>query len=108
MELASRSAVTGRVPVSTVGKRPALVAGVVRRLVFVPDGGEGRLVATIDDGTGTLDAIVPRIHARDWAPGVPVAAEGEMDGGVFVVRAYLPGPADDPGTWIEVAPLPAP
>ncbi|MEP6477049.1 MAG: hypothetical protein ABJC60_07225 [Actinomycetota bacterium] len=81
------------------------IGGTVRRLTFVPDGGEGRLLATLDDGSTELDARVPRIHARDWAPGSIVVAEGAMQGSEFVVRAYLPRPADDgAGVWIEVAP----
>jgi hypothetical protein len=82
-----------------------VVSGTVDRLVFVPDGGEGYLLATLDDGTGTLEVRLPRAHARDWAPGVDVTAEGEMRGSGFAVRAYL-APPDRAGVrvWIEVAP----
>jgi hypothetical protein len=75
----------------------------------MPDGGDGYLVATLDDGTGALEVRLPRAHTGDWAPGADVAAEGEMRAGSgFVVRAYL-APADAAGVrvWIEVAPLPA-
>jgi hypothetical protein len=89
-----------------VGEGPARIGGTVRRLTFVPDGGEGQLVATLADGGAELDVRVPRIHARDWAPGSVVVAEGAMRGPAFVVRAYLPRPAEDgAGVWIEVAPL---
>jgi hypothetical protein len=85
------------------------IEGTVRRLTFVPDGGEGQLVATLDDGGGEREARVPRTHARDWAPGSLVVAEGAMRGSRFFVRAYLPRPAGgETGMWIEVAPLPAP
>ena len=109
--------IPGRVPVAIVGQGragqgPARVAGRVRRLVFAPDGAEGRLIATLDDGTGELEAVLPRRHAGDWAPGEFVAAEGSMQGPRFVVRAYLPlsGPGDGApdGGWTEVAPLPVP
>jgi hypothetical protein len=91
--------------VSAVGAGPAVVSGTVERLVFVPDGGEGYLLATLDDGTGTLEVRLPRAHARDWAPGVGVTAEGEMQRSGFAVRAYL-APPDRAGVrvWIEVAP----
>jgi hypothetical protein len=92
---------------SAVGS--ARVAGTVRRLTFVPDGGEGHLVAILDDGSGALDARVPRAHARDWAPGSELAAEGAMQGSELCVRAYLPRPANgEAGMWIEVAPIPTP
>jgi hypothetical protein len=111
--------ILGRVSVAVVGqgragRGPARVAGRVRRLVFAPDGAEGRLIVTLDDGTGELEAVLPRRHARDWAPGELVAAEGSMLGPRFLVRAYLPLPLSsaldetpDRG-WTEVAPLPVP
>jgi hypothetical protein len=96
------------VPVSDLGREPAVVVGTVRRLVFVPDGDEGVLVATLHDGTGDLELRVPRRHALDWAPGAAVAAEGALLGGTFVVRAYLPDPDERAGgVWTEIAPLPA-
>jgi hypothetical protein len=105
-ERLSIASIRGRL---AMGDRPARVAGSVRRLTFVPDGGEGRLVATLDDGSGELDARVPRAHARDWAPGSEVTAEGAMRGSEFCVRAYLPRPASgEAGMWIEVAPIPTP
>ena len=90
--------------VSAVGSGPAVVAGTVERLVFVPDGGDGYLVATLADGTGRLEVRLPRAHARDWAPGAEVTAEGEMRPSGFAVRAYL-APPDRAGVrvWIEVA-----
>lgn len=107
MELARSAIVPRTVPVSAVGRGPAVVAGTVRRLVFLPDGGEGSLLATLDDGTGDLDVRLPRALAGDWAPGATVAAEGAMQTSGFVVRAYLPSPDEDPArTWVEVAPLP--
>jgi hypothetical protein len=92
-----------------IDSAPSRIEGTVRRLTFVPDGGEGQLVATLDGGSGELGARVPRTHARDWAPGSEVVAEGAMRGSGFCVRAYLPRPAGgETGMWIEVAPLPAP
>lgn len=99
----------GGVALSSTGTGAVRVGGTVRRLTFVPDGGEGWLVATLHDGSGELDARVPRVHAGDWAPGAMVTAEGAMRGSEFVVRAYLPHPAvGEVGVWIEVAPLPTP
>lgn len=100
--------VPGRVPVAAAGDGPARVAGTVRRLVFEPDRGDGRLIATLEDGTGELLALLPRPHAGDWAPGATVAAEGAMLDGVFVVRAYLPLSELAAAAWTEVAPLPTP
>jgi hypothetical protein len=100
--------VPGRVPVAAVGDGPAQVAGTVRRLVFEPDGGDGRLIATLEDATGELVALLARPHARDWAPGAAVAAEGTMQSGVFVVRAYQSVSETAAGPWTEVAPLSAP
>jgi hypothetical protein len=105
-ERASIASLRGRVG---IGVGPARVEGTVRRLTFVPDGGEGWLVATLDDGSGELDARVPRAHARDWAPGSEVAAEGAMQGSEYCVRAYLSRPANgEAGMWVEVAPIPNP
>jgi hypothetical protein len=106
-------AILGRLPVAVVvqgrvDEGPARVAGTVRRLVFAPDGAEGRLIATLDDGTGELQAVLPRRHAADWAPGEIVVAEGSMQGPEFVVRTYLPISLldDAPGrAWTEVSPL---
>jgi hypothetical protein len=105
MELRRTATVPTCQTVSAVGSGPAVVAGTVERLVFVPDGGDGYLVATLADGTGTLEVRLPRAHARDWAPGAEVTAEGEMRPSGFAVRAYL-APPDRAGvrTWIEVAP----
>jgi hypothetical protein len=105
MELRRTATVPTCLPVSAVGAGPAVVAGTVERLVFVPDGREGYLVATLADGTGTLEVRLPRGHARDWAPGAEVTAEGEMQPSGFAVRAYLT-PPDRAGVrvWIEVAP----
>jgi hypothetical protein len=82
------------------------VAGTVRRLAYMPDGGEGYLVATLDDGANELEVRLPRVQAEDWAPGAEVTAEGEVHGSAFAVRAYL-APPDRAGVrvWIEVAPL---
>jgi hypothetical protein len=116
-ELDPAEPILGRLPVAVVeqggaGQGPALVAGTVRRLVFAPDGAEGRLIATLDDGTGELEAVLPRRHAGDWAPGEIVAAEGSMQGRGFVVRAYLSlsrslSGADHAAAaaWTEVSPL---
>lgn len=110
--LARLAPVRGRVAVVALGAGPARVAGAIRRLTFVPDGGDGRLLATLADETGELTARVPRSHARDWSPGSLVAAEGAMQGSEFVVRAYLPQPAgvrpQPAGVWVEVAPIPSP
>jgi hypothetical protein len=105
MELRRTATVPTCQTVSAVGAGPAVVSGTVERLVFVPDGGEGYLVATLADGTGTLEVRLPRAHARDWAPGAEVTAEGEMQRSGFAVRAYL-APPDRAGVrvWIEVAP----
>jgi hypothetical protein len=105
-ERASIASIRGR---GGIGVGPARVAGTVRRLTFVPDGGEGCLVATLDDGSGELDARLPRASARDWAPGSEVSAEGAMQGSELCVRAYLPRSAiGEAGVWIEVAPIPTP
>ena len=105
MDLRRREIVTGRVRSGTV-RAPTIVAGTVRRLVYMPDGGEGYLVATLDDGMNELEVHLPRAQADDWAPGAEVTAEGEMHGSGFVARAYL-APPDPAGVrvWIEVAPL---
>ena len=104
MDLARSAPARSAVPVSAIGLGPAVVTGTVRRLVFEPDGGEGHLVATLDDGTGDLQIRLPRQQAGDWAPGAEVAAEGSMQADGFVVRAYLVSPEEPAGPWVEVAP----
>ncbi len=109
LDRTSIAPLSGGVAMTATGTEPGRVGGTVRRLTFVPDGGEGRLVATLYDGSGELDVRVPRAHAGDWAPGAVVVAEGAIRGPEFAVRAYLTHPAvGEAGVWIEVAPLPKP
>jgi hypothetical protein len=87
------------------------VVGEVRRLTFVPDGGEGRLEAVLCDGTGELLVLLPRRHVVDWTPGALVAVVGELtEPSVRALReltaaAYAPLEVDDPAPlrWSRVA-----
>jgi hypothetical protein len=104
--------VEGRVTIGDARTGAARVVGEVRRLTFVPDGGEGRLEAVLCDGTGELLVVLPRRHVVDWTPGALVAVEGELtEQSVRALReltaaAYAPIEVDDPAPlrWSRVTP----
>lgn len=102
--------VEGRVTIGDARTGRVRMVGEVRRLTFVPDGGEGRLEAVLCDGTGELLVLLPRRHVVDWTPGALVVVEGELtEPSVRALReltavAYAPIEVDDasPLRWRRV------
>lgn len=102
--------VEGRVTIGDARTGRVRMVGEVRRLTFVPDGGEGRLEAVFCDGTGELQVVLPRRHVVDWTPGTLLVVEGQLsEPSVRALReltaaAYAPVEVDDPAPlrWSRV------
>lgn len=73
--------IPGRVTIGGALPGEVRVAGEVRRLTFVPDGGDGELIAELCDGTGELRVHLPRRYTAAWVPGAVLAVDGTLTQG---------------------------